>query len=154
MFIITHAVTGMVIGQVVKSSPLAFIIGWIVHFIMDIIPHGDSNEYKKYKKTNIVPKGQLYQIIFDNLVMFALIAYFLIFRVENAWWPTFWGILGSVLPDALVGIHECKPNRLTRPFHRLHFFFHNLITDRRQDMRLRYALILQLIAIIILMRLI
>jgi len=149
MLVVTHAVTGAVIGQFVRNSPLSFIVGVLVHFLMDMIPHGDSADYKKFKESNKVPKGQIYQLIFDNLIMFGLIIYLLVFKVEGYWWPTFWGIVGSILPDLTVGIHECRPNKISKPIHRTHFFFHNVITDRWKDIRLRYAVILQLIALIV-----
>ncbi len=43
------------------------------------------------------------------------------------------GIAGSVLPDAVVGIHELKPTRATKWFHTFHFWNHNLIALRVRD---------------------
>lgn len=149
MLVVTHAVTGAVIGQLVKNSPLSFILGVVVHFLMDMIPHGDSAEYKKFKESNKIPKGQIYQLIFDNVIMFGLVIYLLVFKVDGYWWPTFWGIIGSILPDLAVGIHESRPNRFSKPLHRLHFMFHDIIVNRWKDVRLRYSIILQLIALAI-----
>jgi len=151
MLVITHAVTGAVIGQVAKSSPLAFIISVIVHFLMDMIPHGDSKDYEKYRETGKISKASIYQLIFDIVVVIGFAVYVLILRTETNWWPIFWGIIGSVLPDMLVGVHECKPNWLTKNPHKLHLFFHNIITDRWRDIKFRYAVVIQLLAIIILM---
>jgi hypothetical protein len=149
MLVVTHAVTGAVIGQLVKNSPISFILGVVVHFLMDMIPHGDSADYKKFKESNTIPKGRIYQLLFDNVIMFGLIMYLLIFKVDGYWWPTFWGIIGSILPDLMVGVHECRPSRFSKPLHRLHFKFHDIITDRWKDIRLRYSIILQLIALVI-----
>ncbi|MBU0649073.1 hypothetical protein KJ969_03160 [Patescibacteria group bacterium] len=152
MLILTHALTGAVIGQVVRHSALAFIFGWVMHFVMDMIPHGDSKDYAQYKKTGVIPKWQIYQMIFDNVIMFGLMIYLLIFNVESYWWPTFWGILGSILPDIIVAIHECRPSKITRPFHKLHFYFHDLIPDRWRDIRFRYAVIIQIVLIVIMLK--
>lgn len=151
MLVITHAVTGAVIGQVARSSPIAFIIGAIVHFIMDMIPHGDSQEYTRYKETGKIPRSQTYQLVFDAIIVIFFTFYVLFFRAESNWGPILWGIIGSVLPDLLVGIHECKPSKATAPFHKMHFRFHDTITNRWKDLRFRYAVILQILAIIIAM---
>jgi hypothetical protein len=151
MLIITHAVTGAVVGQIVRSSPLAFIISVVLHFIMDMVPHGDSSDYAKYKETGKVPKSQTFQLFFDSLVVIGFTVYILAFRIEASWWPTFWGILGGVLPDMLVGVHECRPNKATKLSHQVHFYFHDIIIKRWKDIRFRYAVVLQILAIILAM---
>lgn len=151
MLVITHAVTGAVIGQVVRISPLAFIASVVVHFLMDMIPHGDSRDYEKYRQTGKVPKASLYQLIFDFVVVTGFIIYVLVLRTEANWWPIFWGILGGVLPDLMVGVHECKPSRLTRQTHWLHLVCHDVITNRWKDVKFRYAIVIQLLIIIVLM---
>ncbi|MDD4994961.1 MAG: hypothetical protein PHW53_00600 [Patescibacteria group bacterium] len=147
MLIVTHAITGAVVGQLVKNSYISFLASLVLHFLMDIIPHGDTEECRHYRETNRVSKKLFYQLAFDIIIMTALAAYLLIFKIQGYWWPTLAGILGGILPDMIVAFHEYKPNRITAPIHWIHFWCHNIITDRAKDIRLRYAIILQLVAI-------
>ena len=154
MLIITHAVTGAVIGQLTGISSIAFIASTVVHFLMDMIPHGDSGDYEKYRASGKLTKSQIYQNIFDVAVVIGFTVYLLVFRAEANWWPIFWGILGGVLPDFLVGIHECKPSRITKHAHKIHLFFHDLVIKKWRDVRLRYAVILQILGILVIMNIV
>jgi len=154
MLIITHAVTGAVIGQLTGNSALSFVTSVTAHFIMDMIPHGDSGEYERYRASGKITKSQIFQNIFDVVIVIGFTVYLLAFHIEANWWPIFWGILGGVLPDLLVGVHECKPSRATKYIHQLHFFFHDVIIKKWRDVKYRYSIILQILGMIIVMGLV
>jgi hypothetical protein len=42
MTLTTHATLGAVIGRATGNPVLAFIFGFISHFLIDMVPHGDT----------------------------------------------------------------------------------------------------------------
>ena len=48
MFLTVHSAVGLVIPHYVKNPFLAFFAGFILHYVFDIIPHGDTKIPKKY----------------------------------------------------------------------------------------------------------
>jgi hypothetical protein len=48
MYQIVHGMAGAVIGSRLDSPILAFILGFVSHFILDAIPH-DSNEARDWE---------------------------------------------------------------------------------------------------------
>ena len=130
MLLTVHAATGVLIGQKVKYWWLAFIIAFIVHFIMDIIPHGDHKMIENYRTKK--SRQIIESIVIDSIICFGFSLFWLIKSAYSA--QTFIimaaAIFGSVLPDMLVGIHELKP-KLLKYFNKVHFFFHDLIPTKK-----------------------
>ncbi|MEK7108172.1 MAG: hypothetical protein AAB898_00705, partial [Patescibacteria group bacterium] len=62
------------------------------------------------------------------------------------------GVLGSLFPDLLNGIYEAWRPKWLRWFHRLHFLFHDAISNRTGDVPLHYALIGQAVFMFIAVR--
>jgi hypothetical protein len=152
MTITTHSTLGAVIGAASGSIWVAFIIGFISHFLIDMIPHGDRELYEAHKTKNQVKSAYRF-ITIDAIV--AIIVLALMFGVSpghgiNAIISA--GIIGSVLPDLIVGIHEAWNPKKLDWFSKLHFYFHNMISDRFGDVKLRNALIAQGIFVVVLQK--
>ncbi len=147
MTLTTHATLGAVIGHTVGIPYLAFIFGFISHFIVDMIPHGDtgmSDNFRVHKKRR---KHAVAYVMVD-----AIIAIFFILLLANTRdiesMRTFsWGIVGSVLPDFLVGVYDITKTPLLRWFNSLHFYFHDIYVKRKGDVPLYYALMAQIVLI-------
>ena len=150
MFILTHAAVGAVIARVVPGQPWAIAaLAFAAHFLADIIPHGDSELYNDYVSGAKV-KRAIAIVTVDALVSLAF-AVFLLISVDPAWrFDLGVGILAGVLPDLLVAIYELSRSRFLAWFHRLHFFFHNLVTSRTGDLSLRNGFIVEFIAVAVL----
>jgi len=127
MLLTIHATAGAIIGQQVGNPFLSFLLAFFSHFILDIIPHGDQgwiDEYKSNQKEKV--KKIITIVTLDILVLFFLLVSKYYF---NAFAPTLniaAGILGGVMPDLLVGIHEVSKKQFKK-FYRFHFAMHNLI---------------------------
>jgi hypothetical protein len=150
MFITTHALIGALIGEQIPNSPVwAFALGVASHFLTDIIPHGDSNLYKGYVSGARVKRALAYVTI-DALVamMFVLGLFNTGFVEHRAAIST--GIIGSVLPDLLVAMYEIFRVKKLRWLHRVHFFFHNMITGKRGDIPLVAGIAMQLVVLVFL----
>ncbi len=150
MFVTTHAAIGALLGVQFSSNPLmAFATGLLSHFLADIIPHGDSKMYKEY-----VAGGKKKQTVAYVLVDSICAIFFVLFLFNTQLFEhrlaISMGIVGGVLPDFLVGLHEVFRLPGLRWFHRLHFFFHNLITDRKGDLRFAHGVAMQMVLLSVL----
>ena len=117
MTLTTHATMGAVIGHATGNPLAAFVIGFIVHLLVDAI-------------------------VAMTLVM-------ILFNVKDivSIREFTWGIVGSVLPDMLVGLYDLTKSRFLKWFFDLHFFFHDYFVKKRGDVPLYYALLAQIVLI-------
>ena len=132
MLILNHTAIGAVIGKVSPDPLTAFVLGFLSHFLADIIPHGDAHQYQDYKRGKHVRVAVFWTVV-DALASIVVAVLFFQSRdfFSNA--SVAMGIAGSVLPDAVVGFHELKPSAYTKWVHNLHFRNHNFIALRIRD---------------------
>jgi hypothetical protein len=138
MLLTTHAVLGAFLAKTVASTHpvLAFFVGLGSHFLTDLIPHGDSGLYKGYVSGSRVRRAVAFVVI-DGLIALYWAMWLLNGHVATEQHLAIsWGIFGGVLPDLLVALYEMTRATPLRWFHRVHFFFHNLISGRRGDIGL------------------
>ncbi len=147
MTLTTHATLGAVIGRATGNPVLAFIFGFISHFLIDMVPHGDTGLADNYKIKKVRRKQALAYVMVDAVVaiMFVLILANVkdIVSVRNFTW----GIVGSVLPDLIVGVYELTKTKYLHWFNKMHFFFHDFFIKRKGDVPLYYALMAQVVLI-------
>lgn len=114
MLAIPHLLTGALIGKVAEgvpyALPIAFVLGWLSHYILDSIPHWESyfpNKNNPYFETDDPiskwPKSVLLSIFLDFTVGFFLIFFYL--RDVNFWQTAvFWGSIGAIAPDIIDNV--------------------------------------------------
>ncbi|MBI4457377.1 hypothetical protein HY633_00245 [Candidatus Uhrbacteria bacterium] len=155
MFLAVHASVGAITGNVAPDPISAFTIGFLSHFLVDMIPHGDEYMYEGYKNGARVRRAILY-VACDVVATLVLVA--LLF-IEQDFFSTrnvALGIIGGLLPDLLVGIHELRTTRLLREFHRFHMRNHHFLIKHlrkfERDIPMRYGLLLQGVVLTLLVR--
>ncbi|OGL71753.1 hypothetical protein A3C17_02970 [Candidatus Uhrbacteria bacterium RIFCSPHIGHO2_02_FULL_53_13] len=152
MTLTTHATIGALIGAATGNPFLAFGAGLLSHFLVDIIPHGDRELYENHKRKQKHRRAYAFVTI-DGIVAVMVIALMTGFQpVQYLNASIAMGVIGSILPDLIIGIHEAFHIKWLRWFHRLHFFFHNMISNRWGDVPLRYALFAQAVFVIVAQR--
>lgn len=134
MMLAVHATAGLLIGNQLNNPFLAFILAFVSHFFLDMIPHGDSDLFDECKNEKLKKIKKITGVIsFDLLVLTSV---FTSTYLYNLFSPTFSiaaAVAGSVLPDILVGCHEIYP-KLFRRFYQFHFWAHDMF-----DYRFSYA---------------
>ena len=147
MLISVHATVGAIIGQNVSKPLLAFVLAFISHFLLDLIPHGDKELIKAYRN-DFKNKAMLYLIYFDLITTPILLG--LLFYTGQITYSTtvLWGIIGGVLPDILVAIHEISDKFFTRT-HKFHNWTHEKF---KWSIPLKFGLVVQIIIIYLLLR--
>ncbi len=144
MFVATHTIIGAVIGAAFPNHPVvAFIGAFVGHFLTDMIPHGDTKLYRDHLVGSRKLLARIY-LIGDIVVAVGIIAYLLQQSIIQTHPTIAIGILGSVLPDLIVGLYEAFKWKWTTHFHRLHFFFHNFISSRTGDLPLYAGVVMEL----------
>lgn len=164
MFLAVHASVGALAGNAVDSPTLAFTLGFLSHFFVDMIPHGDLHMYDGYKSGEKVRRAILY-VAADALLTVVLVAMFFIRQDFFAPVTVAMGIVGGLLPDMIVGLVELvKPKRRNwfsrkiASFHGFHMHVHCLLLKRikriERDIPFRYGLLLQGIVLAVLVKVI
>ncbi|MFH1253401.1 MAG: hypothetical protein V1664_03670 [Candidatus Uhrbacteria bacterium] len=150
MTLTAHAAMGAVIGEAIGNPILGFIVAITIHFLVDIIPHGDnfiSNNFRVLKRHR---KQAVAYVTIDAICAILFILFIVNIRDVTLIKPISAAIIGSLLPDLLVGLYEITKSKYLHWTFKLHFFFHDLIIKKRGDVPLRYALIAQIILVLLL----
>ncbi len=154
MFITTHATVGALVGAIIPNPYLAFVVGFASHFLLDMIPHGDEHMLDGYKSGQKVRRAIAYVTI-DSIIAVYVILLLLSNAPAHLHLSVKWGIIGSILPDLLVGVFEITKTKLLRKFtvwhHKNH---HRLIGKYRhgRDIPFRWGVTYQILAALVLIK--
>lgn len=109
MIILAHSLVGAAVATQTESLPVAFLLGFISHFVLDAIPHFDPGTIvNPFGKKNVSwPKWVYWFILFDFLATI-LIFYFLKDR------PDFRFMIVAALGAVLVDVIENFPVEFIR----------------------------------------
>jgi len=144
MYLTVHGASGILIGSQVGNPWLAFLIGFISHFVLDIIPH-DSKELKEWYDIGKTLNKFTIIVIIDILIMIILgivlsVWYNLVFTPA-----IIWGITGTLLPDFIWGGRELFKikNAMLDKYEQLHFWSHKIFY-KKIYLPLKYTIPIQL----------
>jgi len=147
MFLTVHSATGLLIGQYVKNPLLAFLAGFISHYVFDIIPHGDTQIPKQYHNLIYLALAG----IFDLAVMISYLLIFMLFSNHLLSLSQIFAILGCLLPDCLQFIYYLYPRqKILKKIQSFHNFYHELISNKF-EFSLLEGIIFQLLLFMILL---
>jgi hypothetical protein len=147
MTLTTHATIGAVIGHAVGNPVLAFIFGFISHFIVDMIPHGDTGLSDNFRVHKRKRKRAVAYVVVDAIVALFFVLILANTRDLESIRTFSWGIVGGVLPDLIVGLFEVTKTPALRWFIKLHFYFHDFFVRKKGDVPLYYAIMAQVVLI-------
>lgn len=94
MLISSHTIAAGVVGEYTGNPFLAFLLGIIIHFLLDSIPHYDTTDEGKITKRQLI-------LVFGDLVFCLLVIFLFIKPKIEIGSPFFWGAFGGILPDIL-----------------------------------------------------
>lgn len=155
---IVHGAIGAAVGQYFSSPILSFIFGFSSHFLIDIIPHGDSHHRSKW---NILGKvGIFWWVIgFDIILCSLFVAITFGLNVYANPVSAVFGFTGALIPDLIIGASDLWKfigfkNLILRRFYKFHFFFHDILLKYNFDFSLGTGLILQILILAIVLKII
>jgi len=133
MLFTPHLAVGAAIGAATNNSLAAFLIGFIAHHILDLVPHTDSGSYAVHAE-NIFKRPKILLFVLSD-VLLGLILFTILYTKSDYSPPVFWGSLGCIAPDLIDNLpYTSKFLQKFFPFnyyHKLHDIFHYTISDRR-----------------------
>lgn len=147
----THVAVGASIGLITQNPVLGFVSGCISHFLLDMIPHGDSTLGESHfntKKKSIRP--YLYVLVDNGIAIYLLLAIVNIVPKESLFAVSA-GVAGSILPDVLVGVYEASRRKWLKKFFKMHLAIHNVITNKIGDIPLVVGVGYQVVGIVLIL---
>jgi len=121
MLLAAHTLAGAAVGEIAGDPVPAFLIGIVIHFCLDAIPHYDTTDGGEYTVRQILLAGGDF---FVGLVTLYAVT---IFNKQTDITPVLAGALGGIFPD-LIGNPPFMKRLLNRNvFGRLLIIFHTNI---------------------------
>jgi hypothetical protein len=149
MFLATHADAGAIIGRAAPDPVTAFLGGFLSHFLMDMVPHGDANLYESYQSKQKVKTALAYVTLDAVLTVYLILGIRETHRFDDGMNVSA-GIVGGLLPDLVIGFYNLFKPKWLDWFHDLHFFFHNYVVDRKRDIAFASGVVMQIAILFVL----
>lgn len=92
MLISSHMIAAGAVGQWLENPILAFLVGIVVHFVLDAIPHYDTTDDGKWTKSQIA-------FVIGDFVIGVLIIFLYLKPPLEFTNPFWWGALGGIIID-------------------------------------------------------
>lgn len=147
-----HAGAAIIVAQYTQNPILAFLYGLLSHILLDMVPHGDSRLYQKYKNKEYSLQKAAAKTILDSIGTIILTVLFFNLNLPAPNLILSLAIVGAILPDVLIGFYELmSPNtpKWLKIIHKWHFKNHDLIA-KKYDLSWKHGLFLQVIVFLIL----
>ncbi len=162
MFITIHAAAATLIGAQTDNAAIAFGLGVVSHFILDMIPHGDMELGKRFfglKISNLREENKLKTMALYGSMDACTMVLLLVFLFKNFDFArsdgVSWAIIGGILPDFLVGFYQLTKFKYIKWIYKFHHWNHFLILNKlKKDLPIKYGIIMQatvLVAIVCLL---
>lgn len=139
MFLTIHAAAGASLSILTTNPLIAFILGFISHFILDAIPHGDEHIDQWTTKYSFKQRIAVIALIDFGVASFILGTALPELIIAKPLIILF-GMAGGVMPDIIQGIVLGQSNFLAKTYTKIHLWFHKLSQIK---IPLSYGLLLQ-----------
>ncbi|MFA6145819.1 MAG: hypothetical protein WC697_00605 [Patescibacteria group bacterium] len=116
MTLTAHTAAGIFIGKYASNPFLAFLFGFLSHFLFDAIPHIDAGIF--------IEKYLYYAASVD--IFLSAIFIFCFFRFTRPTHPLkiYWAILGSAMPDIFTFFYSELHFKFLKCFYDFHMIVH------------------------------
>ena len=120
MLIASHSLVAGYIGETIGNPIVAFLVGIVIHFILDTVPHYDTTDKGKFTTRQIA------LIVVDALI--ALTVFCLILSKRGFNLSFIAGALGGIFPDILDNVpfwrNRFRNTSFGKEFHKIHKAVH------------------------------
>jgi hypothetical protein len=150
MYLTVHSAIGAAASQFAPSPLVAFILGFILHFVFDTIPHGDE----------WIKKIRLFKTNIQNIVFIGSIDFIITIIMTLCWIKftpidqvslLFASIAGSVAPDVIWGLYEMTQTPILAGYKKFHASIHKIFTKKELPTKQGFVFQFALLAIATLM---
>ena len=129
MYLSVHAAAGILIGSTIPSAWVSFIVGFVSHFFLDLMPHADADIPAEGHNAKSLRKKYFNKIValvyFEICAAVIIVAALLTNNIHLITGPIIWGVIGSILPDILQAWSFLQPkNKWLKTFNEFHHLIH------------------------------
>ena len=163
MFLTPHTDVALAIKQSTGNPVLAFVVAWVSHFLLDLVPHGDRNldthahkfgglsrtfeklfpskfssvDKKVRDKQTMIAVVGIIDAVLAGILFVAVWVYGSYFN----FWVAFFAAAGATLPDVIWGMYVFFPKLVfLEKYQRFHRWWHHLLSD---PLSLKAGMVLQ-----------
>jgi len=153
MILLVHLLFGAAIGSVVKSIPIAILLAFLSHYLLDLFPHIEypiSNiEKKQWRKT--IPDFS--RVFLDFCLGFLLIAVFSNSSTSQEQLIIYICAFFAILPDGFTLLSKVAPIKILKIHNKFHEKIHFLKYEKISNFwRIFSQIVIVIISIILLTR--
>lgn len=125
MFLTVHASAGIIIGQQTGNIWLAFLAGFISHFLLDMVPHGDQNLIKNRSNITVEEIKLIRKLgIIDTLNTGLLVVIIYLFGLITSPISVLFAVAGAVLPDYINAFYIFFKLKWLKWYSDFHYYTH------------------------------
>ncbi|HNZ86450.1 MAG TPA: hypothetical protein PLD95_02420 [bacterium] len=122
MFLTTHTIASLATLKISSNPIILFGLNFLLHYILDSIPHGDWGAIKGFK--NLIAN---YAILFICDIFFVITIYFLYTKSNPVnTINVLCAITGSILPDILWGMYYVTKLKFLKIFVNINYYAHQV----------------------------
>jgi hypothetical protein len=147
MFLSVHTAAGILIGEQIPNPLIAFTAGFLSHFIVDVVPHGDDELNLWLEKGS--RRAKIRNVVGLDIALSASLLSTAISKADTRHIPSILAAsLGSVLPDLVWWpwkLFKISKDRLLFKFVAFH---HNIQERLRKNVSFKYGFAFQLLTLI------
>jgi len=126
MFLTVHATAGAILGSQISNPAAAFLAGYLSHFVLDAIPHGDDHLFANLSRKRWVVALAITAAT-DGLVALLWLLLLDFHHLLPLTLSVAAGAFGAVVPDLLSGVFHLTQSKLVEWNHRLNEKAHSVI---------------------------
>jgi len=129
MFLIGHTAVGVLLAESfgANNPAAAFGVGWVSHYLMDAIPHGDETIGEWTKGKDRIRRLMMIECVDGSLIALAA---GLFFWQHGFSWTFSAALIGACVPDVMWGLEAVFGREIFGPFCRFHERVHNMFKYR------------------------
>lgn len=128
MFLTIHGAAGAIIGLQTNNIWLAFFLGWISHYLLDMIPHGDEKMIADHHNVSWQEIKKIARIgSIDGLTMLFLLGGLLYSGRRPLDLAVLAGVGGGVLPDFLNAFYQLLKFKWLKRHYDFHLKIHGVL---------------------------
>lgn len=124
MFLSVHSMVALTSIKYIHNPLLLFVVNFILHYVLDAIPHGDGDDLEKgFQKKNL---NYLTLACLDFI--FVIITSFIFYQIYQ---PSInniiFALIGAILPDILWGTYSLTKLKIFKWADDLNLWAHHII---------------------------
>lgn len=142
-----HLLVGAAIGRFIDAWPLAFVIAFLTHFLLDALPHTDPGTLKSPAERGSMNMTDLVLAWLDLVVALGVLVWLSQRSMVSP--GVLAGVFGGIAPDLPSGIYNAWPKLKTISVVSWYYLFHRRIqgtVDKEQWVR---GAVVELLAVVV-----